>query len=642
MIKNLFVALSAICFATSMMAQTGLSCDDPIVVGKDYEGRIDGPCTRWYTASIYDLPLRVFFVPDTADSKDAPEVYVDFTCTPGVYEDKKLDSLLNKVSIFGVALPLEFLCGEAPYQGKKAWDLYIPESYREKLSNAGITYDVTSLVKVVFPESGMITLTPDTVFSDCVKKSEYVKLGDTLDILPNDSSRSFVFPYTDWKEDSIRFVWVGDESAQVWVATDNCNFTPSVMSSYVRNTFDISNAVSYKLYADDMDAAIKEAQNGGIFFGKVLSTTVGKFVIEKIPEAPPAGGAILLEYDKPVSVKANTNQIYAFPITWTNATMFKPSTTGNFQMQISNSHRFVDSTGIFVSDFSASTYDVYAVHITSSNLKSLTGAAKDKYLYVRFITAKDIQVTPHLWAASPCLDKTKPIVANTTFSISSSSASSTYYRVKYEDFSGYDMSVNWEGNARVTMYIGDTCQFASNTSNARIVHSKAINKKTTYVIPAATVDSWASRVSPDGFLYVKFSSTSGKITFQTEKPEPVIPEEPTSPCVLGSIELKAGDQLTLNLDSAFTIYRVNYAEFAAQDRTLTWTGVEPLHTFVAETCTFAVAPYNKYVHVYMPVPAQGDAVWTTTQLADLAEFVDEDGYLYIRFLTEKEGVLTVK
>ena len=52
MIKNLFVALSAICFATSVMAQTGLSCDDPIVVGRDYEGRIDGPCTRWYTASI--------------------------------------------------------------------------------------------------------------------------------------------------------------------------------------------------------------------------------------------------------------------------------------------------------------------------------------------------------------------------------------------------------------------------------------------------------------------------------------------------------------------------------------------------------------------------------------------------------------
>ena len=135
------------------------------------------------------------------------------------------------------------------------------------------------------------------------------------------------------------------------------------------------------------------------------------------------------------------------------------------------------------------------------------------------------------------------------------------------------------------------------------------------------------------------------MTFTTSKPaevDPEIPVVPTSPCVLASIELKAGDQLTLNLDSAFTIYRVNYAEFAAQDRTLTWTGATDLHTFVAETCTFAVAPYNKYVHVYVPVPAQGETLWTAAQWADLATFVDEDGYLYLRFLTEKEGVLEVK
>jgi hypothetical protein len=42
------------------------------------------------------------------------------------------------------------------------------------------------------------------------------------------------------------------------------------------------------------------------------------------------------------------------------------------------------------------------------------------------------------------------------------------------------------------------------------------------------------------------------------------------------------------------------------------------------------------------VPAEGEVVLNKTKLADLAAYVDEDGYLYIRFLTEKEGVLTVK
>ena len=73
--------------------------------------------------------------------------------------------------------------------------------------------------------------------------------------------------------------------------------------------------------------------------------------------------------------------------------------------------------------------------------------------------------------------------------------------------------------------------------------------------------------------------------------------------------------------------------------TLVWTGVEPLHTFVAETCEFALAPYNRYVHAYVPVPAQGD--WVLDMDA-LAPYVDEDGYLYVRFLTEFEGTLRMK
>ena len=46
--------------------------------------------------------------------------------------------------------------------------------------------------------------------------------------------------------------------------------------------------------------------------------------------------------------------------------------------------------------------------------------------------------------------------------------------------------------------------------------------------------------------------------------------------------------------------------------------------------------------MYVPVSAQGETLWTAAQWADLATFVDEDGYLYLRFLTEKEGVLTVE
>ena len=741
MLKNLTTAL-LVFFATVAVAQTGLTCEDPIPVGKDYEGKIDGPCTVWYSANTYDLPLRVFFVPDSVGSTKSPEVLIDFTCTPGVYDDLLLDSLINKAAVFGVSVPIQFRCGVISMYGKNVYELTVNNSYRDDLSNAGLTYNVPAFVQVNFFESGTITLTPDTIFTSCIEHSQHVKLGDTLDILPNDSTRAFVLPYMDWKNDSIRFVWLGEGDARVWLAKDNCEFTPSTSSIYVDGYYDVKKDQPYKLQSQEIKDAIKDSQNGGVVFSKILSSAAGKLVIEKIPETPPAGGAILMEYGKSVAVQANSDQLYAFPKTWNNATMFQPSVSGEFQMQICNSHTFVESTGIYVNTYVANMYDEYAVHMTSLDMEFNTKNAKDKYMYVRFVTSKNTNVTPYLWSVSPCIDVSRPIYANQALNMTSS-GSSYFYRLKYSEFSGYDLTVKWEGTTRMTFSIGDTCKFVNNSSNARVVHYKAVNKNTDYLIPAATVDSWAPRVDEEGFLYVRFSSVNGKITFLTEKPLEITPmdttitdticygvtyewngqkyttsgeyeqsftatngadsivtlnlvvlpevkpvltdvtveygktyewndkvyaetttdtitlqdehgcdylailkltvlDKPASPCVLNSIELKVKDQLTLNLDSAFTVYRINYSEWAATGATLTWSGTEPLHTFVAETCEFYVAPYNKYVHAYVEVPAEGVLVLDKAMLTDLAAYVDEDGYLYIRFLTEKEGVLEVK
>ena len=46
------------------------------------------------------------------------------------------------------------------------------------------------------------------------------------------------------------------------------------------------------------------------------------------------------------------------------------------------------------------------------------------------------------------------------------------------------------------------------------------------------------------------------------------------------------------------------------------------------------------VPIYEEVPSQGNVVLNKDILFSLAGKVDEDGYLYVRFLTEFEGVLT--
>ena len=748
--KKLFFVLLVVAPALSMMAQSGLTCNDPIPVDESYTGTVSGPCELWYVANTYDLPLHVYFSPFADQSRMSPDVSIDFTCTPGVYEDPKIDSLINLITDFDIEFPVEFMCDLVVRDGKNEWDLSIDKSYRERMAEFGITYNVRALVKVTYHEGGTISLKPDDLFKDCMEQADAIRLGDTLEILPNDEDRVFAVSYSDWQNDSIRFVWVGEESARVWLAETMCDFEPSLTDPFVWNYFDVTKDQPHKLYTEQMKEDIKQ-HSGGLFYGKIVAPVAGKLIVEKIPKSKPLGDAELLEYGKGVNLAANnTDKLYCFPKNWT-ATEFVAPTAYNINMYLSNQPNFeaVEDGENLLATYSFDTKDSNKVlHLSTKEISALKAQAKDNYIYVRFQTAVATTVTPNPWESLACLEYSVQINPNVAQSLPANS-SSVIYRFRYDDFKGYDLTIKWNGNGTLPVYIADTCSFYLTEKDTNVLAYKRIARRGSFVIPAATIDSWAANVGEDGYLYASFENTvASTATFKTDKPaeeDPLLPDpvyttlndtlcfgetydwvdttytetgtyektftaangadsivtlnllvlpevkpvitdvtidhgqtyewngktytqsasdtitlqdamgcdylailkltvmdKPVSPCVLGSIELKAGDQLTLNLDSAFTIYRVNYAEFAAQDRTFTWTGATDLHTFVAETCTFAVAPYNKYVHVYVPVPAQGETLWTAAQWADLAAFVDEDGYLYLRFLTEKEGVLTVE
>jgi hypothetical protein len=212
------------------------------------------------------------------------------------------------------------------------------------------------------------------------------------------------------------------------------------------------------------------------------------------------------------------------------------------------------------------------------------------------------------------------------------------YRLRYADWKDYEMTVNWNNRLRpLPVYIASVCDFTLDKDAPNVVYYKSCRMGAT-TITAEEVNAWATNVDEEGFLYIRMNPQgAGKATFTTTKPAEEDPEIITNECVEGSIKLNVGNQLTLNLNNAFTVYCINYAEWAAQGATLQWTGEEPLHTFVAETCQFAVAPYNKFVHLYLPIIAE-----TALDMNALAPYVDDAGYLYIRFLTEKEGVLTIK
>ena len=850
--KKLFSTLLVVFFATSLMAQTGLTCDDPIPVDKSYRGTVEAESELWYTAWSYDLPLHVYFSPTVENSEWGPEVEIDFTCTRGEYADPKLDSVINQLSGFGLSFPVAFMCDKVYRNGKTEWDLVIDQSYRERLTEVGLTENIQAFVKVYFPEAGEIRLTPDTSFQSCVKKGHYVRLSDTIDVAANDSAHVFVLPYSEWKNDSIQFTWIGEKSARVWVASGECDFTPSDKSVYHIAHYDIAQNTPHKLQAKEIESFIEAHKYGGIYFGKVLSKSAGKLVVERIPLGEIQGDAILLKHGESVQLQANDNRVFCFPKTW-KSTEFLANTQYLMGMHVSNTPDFAIGDDNVIAKYAFSKDDnKRQLQLSKGDITALGAKASDDYLYVRFACNTATTLTPSSWNPASCGNKSVLIQSGEKLFLTNTSRSDVY-RIRYEDWKGYDFTIQWSSWGLLGVYIADECDIMLTSADPHVLWSRNLNPNTSFTLTAKDIEGWASRVDADGFLYVRVDATlGGDMVFTSakpaetdpENPEPqpvyttisetlcfgetyewngqsydatgtytetfpaasgadsivtlqltVLPEipvlthevtlcygetyewngdtynitgayektlqsvngcdslvvlnltilpqvpeqnekvaicygesytwqgqeytesgsysvvlqdengcdylltldltvypkteattedvtiefgqtyewngtvydetgsytitlqdangcpyeatlnlvvlaDPQSPCVSGSTELLPTDELTINLQSAFIIYRIDYQAWLEKGVSLTWTGDETLYTFVAETCTFALAQYNKYVARYEEVPSQGNVVLNKDILSSLAGKVDEDGYLYVRFLTEFEGVLT--
>jgi hypothetical protein len=359
--------------------------------------------------------------------------------------------------------------------------------------------------------------------------------------------------------------------------------------------------------------------------------------------------AIRLEVNENVKVGANdVEQVYYFPLSWSKRNIQFVSSANTpvkayFAKDVVFEANDAESQLIVTKDFVVQDGEMQ-LSLSEKELTALCDAVSGDFVFVKFVANKSTNVTPLYWDACPCAKASSEVYTEDYVEIPRRNTTPVW-RIYYDDWKKYDVQLYWEGSSSLKMYLLDTCSGSLATSGGSTVlyHQFVVKsgKTDTLTITSDQWKSWADRVSEEGYLYFRFNANSvGNLSVTSTLVD--IPVIPTSPCVANSIELKANDQLTLNLDSAFTVYRINYNEWVATGATLTWKGVEPLHTFVAETCEFAVAPYNKYVHAYVNVPAEGAAVLDAAKLAEMAAYVDEDGYLYIRFLTEKEGVLIVK
>ena len=536
-------------------AEPGTTCYSAIPLGPEYTANITGPQSVWYTAWTFDLPLAVYFIPEN-ESDPAPEVMMDFGCTPQIYSDPIICMLFCKGGSVSLPMPHKPPLDKTTIEGKPAYYISMGKSYRDMLFKMGIDYNVEVFVKVTYHGAGLMSMAPDNMFSSCMDGAKFLHLGDEVKVKPEDRENYRIAPYVQWMSDSIRYIWQGEKTCILSVAT-KCDFDPEDNS--------IDEMVQYKkmnpgdtvrMTSTDITRYVnsdEKPSEAGMFFVKFFSKSDGVMKIEKIPMPPPDGNATLLQYDKVTNIPNDTNALFAFPQSWKVATKFTTPTDHVFKMYIGTKADFYLTEAIASYQFLASEgrhwWGVY-----EEEMKELWKNTKQKYLYVRFECTAQTTLLPSKWTPSECMLKSEYIPkGENSFVVAKGSNGKVYRKFYYSDWRGGDMTFVWKLTTNgCPAYIGNNCSFEPDENDEHVIASYMIPKNGgKWTIDANEIESWANRIEdPDGFLYLLCNpSKQGEMNLTTTAPDETDPVYPHSTIKVVCAD-ESGKNITVSVSEA--------------------------------------------------------------------------------------------
>lgn len=94
------------------------------------------------------------------------------------------------------------------------------------------------------------------------------------------------------------------------------------------------------------------------------------------------------------------------------------------------------------------------------------------------------------------------------------------YAVDYDIWKQNDVLLRWSGVAKLYVYLGDTCEFATTSTNKHVLFYRAIDPtiEPTCIITADTLRSFAERVGANGNLYLQFTPKGNGTLYLSQKP----------------------------------------------------------------------------------------------------------------------------
>ena len=221
--KKLILLTFGLMLTNLLFAYEGDQCLNAIEVESEYSGTF-AEGEYWFTSTTSFLPLTIYYYPEDTTAQ-APEIWIDLTCTPGVYEDSLVAKMLLSADQYGLSFPMkEVPSKEYDDKGRMFYRVTYDKNYRDMLYNQGVTYAIPAYVRVVNHGQAAVDIVSKSINAQC---SEYVNtlgLNTSLRVAPEDSVYVHLWPIGEWINKQYRITWEGEGSLDFYDGT-TCRLT---------------------------------------------------------------------------------------------------------------------------------------------------------------------------------------------------------------------------------------------------------------------------------------------------------------------------------------------------------------------------------------------------------------------------------
>lgn len=514
------MALLSMCalVPSSLAAQaTGLSCDDPIRVDSTFSVTLPMG-SYWLAAETYDLPLRVYYFPLHFRTQTPPVVTIDFSCTPGVYEDPKVAAVVAELKGYGVDFPYTPTLKTAVVDNRDCYVLSYSREVVASLENFGVNYSIPVYVHLTTYGQGDAIIENAKAIKDCSVTSTPTTLPGKIQLAENDTNIVFLMPVRDWRADSVFIHWSGTAPLRFWIGT-NCEFHMDGRDELLFDLFDMNEAKDttgyvYTISAYDMDRYKRHAEDGFYMYFRCQSTSAGTITMERLlppfVEPDPCIEMTKIDLDVPFDCVANDTFTvrYVTDLWKGRAVVFSSESKTEITMVCADTCRFsVDDMDHvigrykFVDDGEGG----QECPLSLAEMDDLWSRTKDGSIYIKFVTSSDISIMAYTWIANSCVKNSFELYLGDSIWFENTDA----VRVKAIRWQYDSVMLRWSGQEDAQLFVSKTCSYNMTETNKNVLDILPLKSGDTTVIRLEQLSQWEPNADRNGYIYFRVKKGNG-------------------------------------------------------------------------------------------------------------------------------------